>query len=168
MTDTTTPPRAKLWSLIRDIRFGMFATHHGNGHIHARPMTLQNRDIDEDESLWYFMSRSGEPVADLARDPQVNVSFAEPEDQSYVSVSGTAELVDDPARKHALWNNANEAWFPGGPDDPDVALVRVRITHADYWDAPHNKLVRLYEMAKAMATGEPPQDMGDRARVQMR
>lgn len=168
MTDTTVSPRAKLWDLIRDIRFGMFTTRHTNGHLHARPMTLQNREIDEDESLWYFMSKSTEPVADLQREAQVNVSFAEPHDQSYVSVSGEASVVDDPSRKRLLWNKANEAWFPNGPDDPDVALVRVRITHADYWDAPNSKLVRLYEMAKAVVTGEPPTDMGERERVQVR
>ena len=58
--------RTHLWELIQDIRFAMFTTRHGNGHLHSRPMTTQNSKLDEDSSLWFFMSRAGEPVADLA------------------------------------------------------------------------------------------------------
>jgi general stress protein 26 len=70
-------------------------------------------------------------------------------------------------RRHALWNTATQAWFPNGPDDPDVALVRVRITHAEYWDVHDSKLVQLYKMARAAVTGHPPTDMGDTGQVRM-
>lgn len=165
MSDTQS--RIQLWDLIKDIRFAMFTTLHANGHLHSRPMTTQNQSIDEDNTLWFFMSRQSDPVADITRDSEVNVSFANPDKQSYVSVSGHAQIVEDEARKRRLWSSMNEAWFPNGPDDPDVALVRVTITHADYWDTHHNKLVRLFEMAKAAITGHPPKDIGDRGRVRM-
>lgn len=166
MTDTAR--RAQLWELIKDIHFGMFTTRHANGHLHSRPMTTQNRAIDEDDSLWFFMSAGSETVADLLRDNQVNVAYSDPEDQAYVSVAGQAEIVEDDARKQALWSRANEAWFQGGPTDPDLTLVRVRIAHADYWDAPGNRLVHLYDMAVSALTGEPPKDKGERGRVDMR
>ncbi|MGC4061966.1 MAG: pyridoxamine 5'-phosphate oxidase family protein [Aquabacterium sp.] len=159
--------RTKLWDLIKDIRFAMFTTHHANGHLHGRPMTLQNRAIDEDDTLWFFMSRESEPVQDIGRDSEVNVSFCNPDKQDYVSVSGHAQVVDDTARKHRLWSKLNEAWFPQGPDSPDVALVKVTITHADYWDTHHNKLVQLFDMAKAAITGKPPTDIGDRGHVRL-
>lgn len=166
MTDTTR--RAQLWELIKDIHFGMFTTRHANGHLHSRPMTTQNRAIDEDDSLWFFMSAGSETVADLLRDNQVNVAYADPADQAYVSVAGQAEIVEDDAHKQALWTRANEAWFKGGPSDPDLTLVRVRIAHADYWDAPDNRLVHLYDKAVSALTGEPPKDKGERGRVDMR
>jgi general stress protein 26 len=156
-----------LWKLIKDMRFGMFTTRHENGHLHSRPMTTQNRRDDTDDSLWFFMSRSSEPFADLQREPQVNVGYADPGSDSYVSVSGVAEPVEDPQQRKALWSTVNEAWFPNGPDDPDVALVRVRITHADYWDVKQSKVVQLFKMAKAAVTGQPPTDMGDRGQVRM-
>jgi general stress protein 26 len=159
--------RSKLWELIKDIQFAMLTTRHANGHLHSRPMTTQNRPIDEDDALWFFMARSQEPLHDLQQDEQVNLAYAKPDDQTYVSVSGVAQEVDDPQRKRALWSKMNEAWFPQGPDDPDVALVRVTITHADYWDAKSAKLVRLYEMAKSAVTGQPPRDLGDRGRVNL-
>lgn len=162
-----TEARGKLWDMIKDIKFAMLTTRHSNGHLHSRPMTTQNRSIDEDDALWFFMSRSKEPLHDLEQEDQVNLAYAKPDDQTYVSVSGIAQLVDDEQRKRELWSKANEAWFPQGPDDPDVALVKVTITHADYWDSKDSKLVRLYEMAKASVTGNPPKDIGDRGRVRM-
>lgn len=159
--------RERLWALIKDIRFAMFTTHDTNGHLHARPMTTQNRSIDEDHSLWFFMSRSGEPVAELQADPNVNVAYADPDQDAYVSVSGVAQLVDDRTRARQLWSTMNEAWFPNGVDDPDLALVRVDIVHADYWDVKANKLTQLYRMAKAAVTGHPPDDMGEHGHVRM-
>ncbi|WP_298232085.1 pyridoxamine 5'-phosphate oxidase family protein [uncultured Azohydromonas sp.] len=158
---------AKLWELIKDVRFGMLTTRHENGHLHSRPMTTQNRRDDEADALFFFMSRSGEPFADLQREPQVNVAYADPSGDTYVSVSGLAEAVEDAALRRALWNTANQAWFPNGPDDANVVLVRVRITHAEYWDVHESKLVQLYKMARAAATGQPPRDLGDHGQVRM-
>jgi general stress protein 26 len=168
---TVTDPieaRTQLWDLIKDIKFAMFTTRHSNGHLHSRPMTTQNSKLDEDSNLWFFMSRSGDPVADLIADETVNVAYADTSADSYVSVSGTASVVDDMAKKQQLWSKLNEAWFPKGAADPDLALVRVRITHADWWDVKQSKLVQLYHMAKAAITGKPPTDMGEHAEVRMR
>ena len=159
--------QAKLWDLIKDIRFAMFTTRHSNGHLHSRPMTTQNSKLDEDSNLWFFMSRQGAPVADLSADPTVNVVYADPGDDSYVSVSGTASVVDDMAKKQQLWSKLAEAWFPGGVDDPDLALVRVKISHANYWDVTDSKVVQLFKMAKAAFTGKPPKDLGEHGEVRM-
>jgi general stress protein 26 len=159
--------REKLWHMIKDIRFAMFTTRHGNGHLHSRPMTTQTQALGEDDALWFFMSRQHGPVGDLEADAQVNLAYADPDKDSYVSISGPAQVVEDPAEKQRLWSKMNEAWFPNGPDDPDVALVRVNITHADYWDVKASKLVQLYAMAKAVVTGKPPRDLGDHGQVRM-
>ncbi|MGZ5268387.1 MAG: pyridoxamine 5'-phosphate oxidase family protein [Caldimonas sp.] len=168
MNDDTRPQRDLLWELIKNIRFAMFTTRHGNGHLHARPMTTQNKGIEADESLWFFMSRQGEPAADLIADPVVNVVYADPSEDTYVSVSGTAAIIEDAAKKEQLWNKMAEAWFPGGPGDSGLALVQVQILHANYWDVKESKLVQLYEMAKAAATGKPPTQLGEHGEVRMR
>ena len=153
--DQTAQGQDKLSELIKDIKFGMFTTHKLQGHLHSRPMTTQNKRIDDD-SLWFFMSRSGDPVSEFQGDDQVNVAYANPGSDTYVSVSGTAHVVEDLAKKQALWNKAAEAWFKGGVNDPDLALVQVRIAHADYWDVKESKLVQLYKMAESTITGKPP------------
>jgi len=164
----TTASREKLWDLIKDTKFAMFTTRHSNGHLHSRPMTTQNKKVDEDSSLWFFMSRSGDPVEDISAEPTVNVVYANPGDDSYVSVSGTARVVENVAKKEQLWSKLNEAWFKGGVTDPDLALVQVQITHASYWDVKSSKLVQLFAMAKAAVTGRPPRDIGEHGEVRMR
>ena len=156
--------RELLWKLIKDIKFAMFTTHKIQGHLHSRPMTTQNKRIDDD-SLWFFMSRSGDPVSEFEGDDQVNVSYANPDDGTYVSISGVAHVVDDDAKKHVLWKESDKAWFAGGVDDPDLALVRVDIEHADYWDVKTNKVVRLYQMAKAALGGQAEPAKAEHARL---
>ena len=167
---TSEEQRDQLWELIKDIRFAMFTTrHHGahGEHLHSRPMTTQNSTIDEDSSLWFFMSRKGDPVADLGADPVVNIVYADPGRDSYVSVSGTAAVVDDLAKKQQLWSKMAEAWFPAGPTDPDLALVQVTIIHANYWDVKESKIMQLFEMARAVVTGKPPTRLGEQAEIRM-
>ena len=162
-----TPSTEALWTLIKKIRFGMFTTRHGNGHMHSRPMTTQNSDMD-DGCLWFFMSASGEPVGDIALEAAVGISYADPGDDTYVSLSGIAHVSHDTAKKKALWTPFAQAWFPGGVDDPDLALVKVEISHAHYWDVKESKLVQLYEMAKAVVTGEAPTQLGETGEVRLR
>lgn len=171
--------RERLWELIKDIRFAMFTARHAHdpndghddgqsgGHLHSRPMTTQNKAVDRDNSLWFFMSRSSEPASDIATNPEVNISYADVGADSYVSVSGRAAVVDDLRKKQQLWSKMSEAWFPGGAADPDLALVQVRISHAAYWDVKESKLVQLYKMAQAAVTGKPPKGMGEHAEVRM-
>jgi general stress protein 26 len=98
---------------------------------------------------------------------QVNVAYSHPSDR-WVSVSGTATVVRDPARQRALWNPFVQAWFPGGPDDPAVALLRVQVTGAEYWEAPGGKVVQLFKVLRSAVTHEPPSDIGESGTVRLR
>ena len=173
-TDTTAGPveaaigRERLWNFIKDIRFAMFTTRQSNGHLHSRPMTTQNTSVDQDESLWFFMSHKGDPVAELAAEPVVNVAYADPGDDCYVSVCGLASVIDNHAKKVQLWTKMAQAWFPGGVDDPDLALVQVRIHEAHYWNVKTSKVMQLVHMAKAVVTGEQPKGMGEHGEIHMR
>ncbi|WP_119153128.1 pyridoxamine 5'-phosphate oxidase family protein [Caldimonas tepidiphila] len=167
MNESTVPSASelqKLWEMIKDIRFGMLVTRHGNGHLHARPMTTQNRSLDE-PALWFFASRSTDPAAESASEPQVNVSYAAPDKDRYVSVTGSVRLVEDLEKKKALWSTPAQAWFPGGPEDPDVALLEVRIEHAEYWDVKDSKPVQLLRMATAAMSGRQPRMDADYGQV---
>lgn len=159
--------RQRLWDLVKDIRMAMFTTRHGNGHLHARPMTTQNTGLDDDASLWFFMSRGSDAVADLAADPVVNIAYADPGADRYVSISATATVVDDLVMKQRLWSKMAAAWFPGGASDPDLALVQARILHAGYWDIEQSKIVQLFHIAKAVVTGQPPKALGEHAQIRL-
>jgi len=156
-----------LWDLIKDIKFAMLTTEHADGHLHAHPVTTQNRNIDRGDILWFFISRAGHPAADIARQSRVSLAYAHPGRDSYVSVSGIAAIVENRSKKEELFSRMTQAWFPGGMDDPDLALLRVRISRAHFWDVREHKLVQLYKLAKAAFTGTRPDDLGATGEVRM-
>ena len=148
--------REKLWELIKDIKFGMLTRRHSSGMMHSCPLTTQNKELDENSMLYFFISRKSEMATALLTDANVNVSYAHPGDDSYVSVSGKAAIAEDQAKKEELWSSFAKAWFPGGVNDPDLALLEVRIHHAEYWDVKESKMVQLAKMASAAVTGKQP------------
>jgi general stress protein 26 len=168
MPETTSQSNARelLWELVKDIQFAMFTTR-ADGRLRSRPMTTQNSEVDERSSLWFFMSRGSDAVGDLESDPVVNVAYADPGRDAYVSVSGEAAVVEDRAKKEQLWSKLAEAWFPDGVDDPELALVEVRIEDAEYWDVKESKVTQLFKMAKAAVVSEPPSGMGEHGEVHM-
>jgi len=96
----------------------------------------------------------------------VNISYADTDSQKYVSVSGVANVVQDRAKAEELWSPAYKAWFPGGLEDPSLALLKVEVTQAEYWEAPHGAVVRLVGFLKAVATGQK-YEPGENKRVEV-
>ena len=142
----------KLAELIREMKFAMLTTVDPDGCLRSRPMATQKNEFDGD--LWFFTSRRSGKMESIKKDQHVNVAYADPDDQRYVSVSGRAEVVADQGRINELWTPALRAWFPKGKDDPEIALLRVRVESAEYWDSPSSTLVHLVGFAKALLTGE--------------
>jgi general stress protein 26 len=145
---------AELASKIKSVRFGMFTTTDQHGHLTSQPMT--NLEVDADGGLWFYTSTLVDLWENIVANPKVNVSFAEPADNLYVSISGTAERVVDRARIHALWNPMVAAWFPNGVDDPHLAMVRVAARTVHFWDSKENRMTQMFEMARAAITGTKP------------
>jgi general stress protein 26 len=83
----------------------------------------------------------------------VNLSYADPGNSRFVSVSGVAAVVKDPAKAKELWSPLYTAWFPKGLDDPELSLLMVRVRDAEYWDAPSGKMIQLAKIVKAAAMG---------------
>ena len=150
-----------LWTLIQDIKFGMLTHRHSDGELHSTPLTTQNKADDEGPALYFFISRKSDVAACVAKDANVNVAYAHPGDDRYVSVAGHASIVEDQVKKDYLFTSFAKAWFPGGATDPDMALLQINIGHAEYWDVKESKMVQLAKMATAAITGKPPENMGD-------
>lgn len=148
-----------LWDLIKDIKFGMLTHRHSDGSLQGHPLTTQNKSMDEGSSLYFFISQKSEMAARLRADGNVNVAYADTDADSYVSVAGTAALSTDRAKLEQLWSPLAKAWFPGGVDDPDLLLLTVKITHAEFWDVKDSKVTQLFKMARAAVSGEPPSGM---------
>lgn len=131
----------KLRKLIKGARVAMLTTVAPDGFLRSRPMATLKAPFEGD--LWFF-TRASAPKADEIRDnDHVNVSFSDGDDDRYLSISGTASLVRDTARLEELWSGRLKNWFPAGKKDPDLALLRVRVDRAEYWDAKTAAMVAL-------------------------
>ena len=150
MENSRTEAIEKLKSLLEGIDFCMLTTIDGD-HLRSRPMSTQEFEFDGD--LWFFTSDNTHKMEEIAKDDRVNVSYAKPDDNRYVSVSGRGELVKDRQKIEELWSPVLKAWFPEGLDDPTLCLLKVSVEQAEYWDAPSSKIVQLVGFVKALATG---------------
>ncbi|MGJ7581029.1 pyridoxamine 5'-phosphate oxidase family protein [Variovorax sp. RHLX14] len=164
---TSANDQQKLWELIKDTRFGMLVHRHSDGMLHSHPLTTQNKDVDEDATLYFFIPKDGEIARHVATDSVVNVSYANTSSDSYVSIAGNAALLEDQAKKEQLFNAFAKAWFPKGVTDPNLGLLTVKIDDAEYWDVDDSKMVQLFKMAKAAMTGETPKQMGEHKKLDL-
>lgn len=155
-----------LWDLIKPTRVCMLAHRHRDGSLHSHPLTTMNDTLAEDGCLYFFVSRATEVGQRLAEDGSVNLSYSNPDKDTWVSVSGAARILDDAAKKKELFGSMAKAWFPGGPEDPDLELLEVRIDEAEYWNVKQNKLLQMLKLGKSAATSTRPARLGEHEHVQ--
>jgi general stress protein 26 len=135
----------KLRKMMRDIRFAMLTTAARDGHLRSRPMMTS--DVEFDGTLWFIARTHSGLAAEITGNPNVNVSYANPKDDRYISVTGSASLVQDPVKLKELWTGRHKSWFPEGKKDPDLALLRVEVHYVEYWDA-SSESVRLAQFIR--------------------
>lgn len=143
--------RARFDELVRGFDTAMLVTHPPDGGMRARPLSVASVDAEGD--LWFSTGSNSGKVAELLGDPRVAIVMQGP--SRFVSITGTAEIVIDSERAAALWQEAWRPWFPGGANDPELVLVHVRATEAEFWDLSGIRgLVYLFDAAKHAMTGE--------------
>lgn len=153
----------KIRELVEDIRIAMMTTVDEQNNLVSRPMA--SLQIDDEGTLWFFTNRSSPKVDQIDNNEhRVNLAFASVSDADYVSISGTAQEVDDRAKINELWNPQAKAWFPKGKEDPDLVLLKVHTDMAEYWSASDSKMVRFIQQATAVITGNPPK-MGENEKI---
>lgn len=154
---------AKLGKLIRDIRVALLTTVDLDGHFHTRP--VQTLQLEGEEILWFFTDWSSPKVHEMQQDVRVALSYADSHRHAYVAVSGSSTLLRDPQKAHELWGVEQRAYYPDGPEDARLALLRVRIERAEYWIAP-GRTSYLLAAAKAVMTGVPAGVIGENRKLE--
>jgi general stress protein 26 len=153
----------RVWEIIEDIPVCMVTTHAG-GTMRSRPM---HAVADQDAGCIYFLTDSrGAKDDEIADNPDVCLAFADVDDNTYLSLSGRAEVVRDAALAEELWSPEAQAWWPQGPGDADVRVVRVLPEAAEYWDARGNSATVSLKLEEARQTGHEP-DLGANEKVRM-
>lgn len=149
-----------IWEEMADRHSCMLIDRDG-ARLRARPMAQVARE--EDHAIWFVTDARAAKDEEIRADPQVCVAFADPGDHFYLSVSGTAEIVRDPAKLKQIWTNAMEAYFPGGPEDPNAVLLCVRPEQAEFWQG-DSTLMTGVKMAAAII-GEKRAELGAHAKM---
>ena len=133
MTDSTGRKAIpQIATLINQIDICLFATRGDDGQLHARPMS-NNGQVEWDGQSWFFAPTDGRLVTELRADPAAVAAYRAEEGFAFVSVSGRATIETDQELKKRYWLDDLERWFPNGPSDPDVALIRLDAEEAQWW-----------------------------------
>lgn len=151
----------KVWALIDKIGFCMLVTKIGDD-MRSRPMSAYSEQIDN--AIYFLTDVASHKDEEIARYPNVCLAFADSKGQKYVSVSGTAEVLNDRERIKDLWATPAKAWWDN-PEDPSIRILKVTPSFAEYWDSPGTVISYIKMAAAAVSSSKP--DMGDNARVSM-
>lgn len=144
-----------LGDLLEDQRVAMLTLAEPNGRLSSRPMTAL--ELDSAGAFWMFTSKKtlAHVVDERGGGKPVNFAFSDTANSTFVSIEGSARLVDDPARKQELWTSMARPYFPGGVDDPELILLVVQTERAEIWDSPDSSIVRTIAMAASIAAAKP-------------
>jgi general stress protein 26 len=134
LTTQELDPKAfdKLRHLIEEIDVAMVTTVTQEGALRSRPMVTL--ELGDDGQLWFFTADDSGKVHDIAAEHAVNISYADSTLQRYVSATGNASIMHDAAKARELWEPRLCRYFPRGLEDPQLALLCVRLESAEYWD----------------------------------
>lgn len=141
----------KIGELIKDVRICMMVTAAEDGSFDARPMATQKTDFEG--TVWFLTPQESGKVGEIQHDSHVTLVYSDPAHNNFVSAKGRASVSRDRAKIHELWYPMYKAWFPEGEDDPRIAVLKVDITEAQYWEASSSKLVYGIKYLAAAVTG---------------
>ena len=150
-----------LYELIDGIEIAMFTTRRADGHLVSRPMQTQEREPGVD--LWFMTNIETHKLDDLMTDPHVNLAYFNTRSKEWVSVAGLATVSTDRELVRELYKPDWKAWLgdeggdrDGSENDPRIALILVEAESVTYMKVTKPKPVVLFEVARAMVTGSPP------------
>jgi general stress protein 26 len=151
----------RVWDIIEKTGVCMLTTQFAGG-LRARPVEARP---DRDAGLISFVTDLHSAKEDeIEATPDVGLVFIDSSDKAYLSITGRACVIRDANKIKAAWRKTDEVWWPGGPSDPDVCLLRIEPLTAELWDGPASSLISAFEFAKARLTGAEP-NLGENRKV---
>lgn len=149
----TDEPREKLFDLLRDFDTTVLVTRAGAGNLRGRPMSIA--EVTKTDGIWFATAVDNTMLDDIHRDAHVCLSMQSK--TRFVSLSGTATVLNDREKIHQLWKSSWQVWFPDGKDDPKIRLIQVVPVEGDYWDlGGRNRWRVLWERGEAYCLHRQP------------
>jgi general stress protein 26 len=143
-----------LYDLLEGFETAMLVTRGSDGHMHARPMAVAEMHADADA---YFVTSIDSPkVAEIYADADVLLTFQS--EHQYAAIYGRVNIVRERGLVERLWKDSWKLWFPRGPSDPAIAVLRFDADRGELWnDVGMLGAQYAFEGTKAyMRGGQPP------------
>jgi general stress protein 26 len=151
----------RVWDIIEKTGVCMLTTQ-SSGGLRARP--LEARPDREAGLIFFVTDIHSTKEDDIEATPDVGLVFIDSSDKAYLSITGRARVMRDAGLIKAAWRKTDEVWWPGGPGDPNVCVLRIEPAAAELWDGPASPVVTAFEFAKARLTGAEPK-LGENRKV---
>lgn len=137
--------------VLRNFDAAMLVTRRDQ-ELRSRPMAIA--ESTSDGRIWFVTSVDSAKLDEITENPQVNVAMQA--HRKFLSVSGTTRATRDPGKIDELWNDSLGVWFEQGRNDPELILLEVVPSYAEYWDRSGFEAVKfMFAAAKSAVTGEP-------------
>lgn len=154
----------RIWAALDAHRVCMVTTA-AAGEIRTRPMTAL---IDrEGHRLLFITHRTTGALEAALASPGVSIAISNEDRNFYAAISCVATESGDRDLLGQVWTPLASAWFPGGADDPDAALLILTPISAEIWDGPSSGVVVAFKLATAKLLGRSP-TLGVNTTVDMR
>jgi general stress protein 26 len=143
----------RVWDLIEKVGVCMLATQSAD-RLRARPVEARP---ERKTGLIFVVTdmRSAKPD-EIEANPDVCLAFVDPKAKAYLSITARARVTRETAKIEQVWRITDTAWWPGGPTDPNVCLLRIEPQIAELWDGPSSTAATIFELAKALLTQSEP------------
>lgn len=159
MTDKHT----RFWEILGNMRVCM-VTNEDKGTLRARPMAPY---VDANTRTIHFVTDSDSAkVYELQADGDIALSFADTENMVFASVSGKGIVSRDRDLIRKLWGPYCDVFFDGGPENADVAVIKVAPSQAEYWDNDKGNIATAVEMTRAYFSEGGPK-LGENAKLDL-
>ena len=140
----------KVRDIIKGTRIAMLTHVDEDGRLVSKPMATQ--EVDFDGTVRFIAERASDQGMDIQKNPNVNVAYSG--NGAWVSLSGTARIVNDTDKLRELWSSFTGSWLEGGPENPNNVLIEIDADTAEYWDTPGGQVATVLSLVKSKLTGK--------------
>ena len=147
---TKQSPIDRVWNVVDKVGVCMMTTRFSDG-LRARP--LEARADRNENVIWFLSDRRASKDDEIKAYPTICLTFIDPKEKVYLSISGNASMSRDTESAKRLWNSEQ--------------VISFRPERAEIWDGPASSALAGYEFAKARATGQKP-NLGEKRKSTVR
>jgi general stress protein 26 len=156
-----TSPTDRVWEIIEKVGVCMLTTHASGGELRSRP--VEARPCREEFCVYVVTDVHSAKEFEVERNPNVGLTFIDQQANAYLAIAAHAAVLTATIQVKRWWRSTDSMWWKG-PDDPNVCVLRLRLTYGSLWDGPSSKAVELFEFIKAKVTGAEP-NLGENRKV---